>query len=87
MYKFNLGAKKSSYERGELAKMINDKIDLVDNVSRSNIKEVQGFLHTVHSDFENFLLKHKKDHTNLNLRQLKVTEDVNQALDEIRPMK
>lgn len=51
LYKFNLGAKKSAYERGELAVMINERIEKIENMTKSNLNEVNTFIHTVHADF------------------------------------
>lgn len=56
--------------------MINDRIEKIEKVTKSNLNEVNTFLHAVHSDFEIFLTKHKKEHTSLNMRILKVTEDL-----------
>lgn len=56
--------------------MINDRVDMIEKVTKSSLEEVNTFLHTVHQDFESFLNKHKKEHTNLNMRVLKVSEDM-----------
>lgn len=87
LYKHNLSAKKNSYERGELASMVNERIEKYESLLKSNLTEVNSFLHTVHEDFENFLTKHKKEHTSLNMRLLKVTEDLNMVLNQIQPVK
>lgn len=60
--------KKNAYEREELANMINQRISSVETVVASRMNEVQAFMYTVHSDFENFITKHKKDHTSLGIR-------------------
>jgi hypothetical protein len=80
LYKFNLATKKNAYERGELANMINERIEKIEGMTRSNLSEVNTFLHTVHADFENFLHKHKKEHTSVNMKLLKVTEDLSTAI-------
>ena len=67
--------------------MINTKIESIENLMRSNLAEVNTFLHTVHGDFENFLSKHKKEHTSMNMRLLKVTEDMANALQQVKPIK
>ena len=87
LYKFNLAAKKNAYERGELALMINERIEKIEKVTKSNLNEVNSFLHQVHSDFEQFLTKHKKEHTNINMRILKVTEDLGSALSQFKTLK
>ena len=56
--------------------MINQRISHVEALTKSSLQEVNTFLHTVHQDFDSFITKHKKEHTNLNMRVLKVTEDV-----------
>lgn len=71
LYKFNLSSKKNSYEREELANMINERVDQIENLTKQSLQEVNTFLHTVHQDFEHFLTKHKKEHTELNLKFLK----------------
>jgi hypothetical protein len=45
LYKFNLAAKKNAYERGELALMINERIEKIEKVTKSNLNEVNSFLH------------------------------------------
>ena len=45
-------------------------------MTKLSLDEVNTFLHTVHADFETFLNKHKKEHTNLNMRVLKMGEDM-----------
>lgn len=87
LYKFNLGAKKSAYERGELAVMINERIEKIEKMTKSNLNEVNTFLHTVHADFQNFLEKHKKEHTSINMRLLKVTEDLNASVSQFKSTK
>jgi hypothetical protein len=87
LYKFNLSAKKNAYERGELATMINDRIEKIENMTKSNLNEVNTFLHTVHADFEGFLNKHKKEHTGVNMRLLKVTEDLNSSVAQFNSIK
>lgn len=56
-------------------------------MTKSNLSEVNTFLHTVHADFENFLHKHKKEHTGVNMKLLKFTEDLSTALQQVRIMK
>ena len=40
LFKFNLMAKKNAYERNELGSIINERIEKVEQVSRSNLTEV-----------------------------------------------
>ena len=80
LYKFNLASKKNAYERHELTTMINDRISQIEALTKTSLEEVNTFLHTVHQDFESFLNKHKKEHTSLNMRVLKVTEDMSQVV-------
>ena len=87
LYKFNLASKKSAYERQELATMINDRISQIEALTRTSLEEVNTFLHTVHQDFESFLNKHKKEHTSLNMRVLKVTEDMSQVVSQVQTMR
>lgn len=76
LYKQNLNSKKNSYEREELANMINERVTQIENLTKSSLEEVNAFLHTVHSDFEHFLAKHKKDHTEIHVRALRQQEDL-----------
>lgn len=87
LYKFNLASKKNVYERQELANMINDRISQIEALTKTSLEEVNTFLHTVHQDFESFLNKHKKEHTSLNMRVLKVTEDMNQVVTQTQQVK
>jgi len=48
LYKFNLAAKKNTYERQELASMINERITQIEALTKTSLEEVNTFLHTVH---------------------------------------
>ena len=76
LYKLNLNSKKNEYERGELTNMINERVGQIERLTKSSLEEVNTFLHQVHQDFESFLNKHKKEHSEVNIRQLKLTEDL-----------
>ena len=80
LYKLNLVSKKSQYEREELANMINDRVTSIENLTKSSLEEVNTFLHTVHQDFEHFLTKHKREHTDLNSKVGKALDDASQML-------
>ena len=64
--------------------MVNERINKVEELTKTSLLEVNTFLHTVHSDFESFLEKHKKEHANLNIRVLKTTEDLKNVIMEIK---
>lgn len=66
LYKINLISKKNQYERGEMTTMVNERISKMEELTKSSLLEVNTFLHEVHSDFESFLEKHKKEHSSLN---------------------
>ena len=55
--------------------MIGERINKVEEMTMKSLEEVNTFLHTIHSDFESFLLKHKREHTNLNMKLVKLTDD------------
>ena len=82
LYKLNLASKRSQYQRTELTQMINERIENIEKVTKSSLEEVNTFLHTVHQDFESFLNKHRKEHTGLNMRVLKVSEDVSEMVKQ-----
>ena len=48
----------------------------IENLTKSSLEEVNTFLHTVHQDFAHFLTKHKREHTDMNIRAMKTQEDV-----------
>ena len=77
LYKLNLVSKKNAYEREELANMINYRVTSIENLTKSSLEEVNTFLHTVHQDFEHFLLKHKREHNELNSKVMKAQEELN----------
>ena len=87
LYRFNLHQKKNSYERQELASMIGERVNRVEQLTQKSLEEVNTFLHTIHTDFENFLNKHKKEHTNLNVRLVKMNEDLSQLLESLKNTK
>jgi len=45
---------------------------MFDNSVKLTIDEVKHFLHTVHADFEQFQLRHKKDHNDINVKSQKL---------------
>jgi len=55
--------------------MINERVTTIENLTKSSLEEVNTFLHTVHSDFEHFLTKHKREHTEINMKLLRNMED------------
>jgi hypothetical protein len=67
--------------------MINDRISQIEALTKTSLEEVNTFLHTVHQDFESFLNKHKKEHTSLNMRLLKVTEDMSQVVAQVNTVR
>ena len=48
LYKVNLMGKRSEYERGEIAKMLNERVTAVEEKTFQNFKEVNTFLHEIH---------------------------------------
>ena len=74
LYKFNLMQRKNTLERVELRELLLGKLDLIEQRTKSNVQEINTFLHQMHFDFEQFVSKHKREHTALNERVLKVAE-------------
>jgi hypothetical protein len=60
--------------------MINDRVTSIENLTKSSLEEVNTFLHTVHQDFEHFLTKHKREHTDINMKVMKTQEDLSQIM-------
>ena len=56
--------------------MINERVTTIENLTKSSLEEVNTFLYTVHSDFEHFLTKHKREHTDINLKVLRNMEEL-----------
>lgn len=83
LYKLNLVSKKNAYEREELANMINDRVTSIENLTKSSLEEVNTFLHTVHQDFEHFLTKHKREHTDLNMKVMKTQQDLDSLIGSL----
>ncbi len=63
--------------------MINDRVTSIENLTKSSLEEVNTFLHTVHQDFEHFLTKHKREHTDLNVKVGKALEDAMQLFQTV----
>ena len=84
LYKQNLFGKKSEYERGEIASMINEQVAAVEDLTMSNFKEVSTFLHEVHSDLESYIDRHKKEHANLNMKVQKPNEDLTNVIGDLK---
>jgi hypothetical protein len=60
--------------------MINERVTKIENLTKSSLSEVNTFLHTVHSDFEHFLQKHKKEHTENNINVRRLEEDMSSMI-------
>ena len=75
LFKQNLIGKKTEYERGEVASMVNERIQRVEELTASNLEEVNVFLHEVHTDLENYIKKNNKVHEHFTTEQAKAAED------------
>lgn len=51
------------------------------------MEEVSQLVHSVHQDFENFLLKHKKEHSELGMKISKLSEVGHKTLDSMDEIK
>lgn len=87
LYRQNLNSKKSSYERVVLSGIMNDRVNKIEEVTKSSLDEVNTFLHTVHADFEQFLIKHKKEHVEVNMKILQNTELLHQVSSLVSKIK
>ena len=76
LYRFNLQSQKVTFERKSLAKLIELRLNKVEQASQSQLKEVSDFLHVVHADFENFIENHKKEHIGLNTRNITAAQEI-----------
>ena len=64
-----------------------DQVKNYEQSTKSSMEEVNQFLHTVHQDLENFLRKHKKEHTELNMKTSKLSEVAQKTLDNVDQVK
>ncbi len=74
LYKINLTTQKSNIKYNDSIKDTELKLQMFDNSVKSTIDEVKHFLHTVHSDFEQFQIRHKKDHNDINSKSQKLQD-------------
>ena len=75
LFKQNLIGKKTEYERGEVASMVNERLEKVEAMTKTNLEEVNVFLHEVHTDLENYIKKNNTVHEHFTIEQTKVVED------------
>jgi hypothetical protein len=47
------------------------------------VEEIKNFLHSVHKDFEIFLIKNKKEFTELNMKSMKMTDLANRTMNAV----
>lgn len=66
--------------------MINERVTSIENLTKSSLEEVNTFLHTVHQDFEHFLTKHKREHTDVNMKILRNMEELQQIAQSYQSM-
>ena len=50
---------------------------------RSSMEEVNQFLQNVHSDFEKFLKRHGREHSDVNLKIQKLSDVAHKTLDNL----
>ena len=67
--------------------MINDRVTSIENLTKSSLEEVNTFLHTVHQDFEHFLTKHKREHTDINMKLMKTQDELSQFTSSLSETK
>ena len=84
LYKQNLMGKKTEYERGEIASMLNERVTAVEDLTTTNFKEVSTFLHEIHADLESYIDKHKKEHANLDVKVQKSNEDLTNVIVDLK---
>lgn len=60
-----------------------EQVKMTETSMTSKSEEINQFLLNVHSDFENFLKKHKKEHNELNLKNVKLSELAHKTFDNI----
>ena len=77
LYKFNLSAKKNQYQRTELTKLFNERINKTEQLFKSQFQEINEFLHMNQQQFEDFIQNHKKEHVALNTRVVNATDNFN----------
>ena len=65
LYKVNLTTQKHNLKYEQSVSEIDDKLKVSEEHVKSNIDEAKHFLHTVHTDFEQFQLKHKQEHLDI----------------------
>ena len=74
LYKLTILNRKQAYEREQLLSAVQARQQTMERESKSALEEVNQFLQTVHSDFELFLKKHKREHADLALKLSSLTD-------------
>ena len=75
LYKFNLEAQKNQLLRSEHMKLVNQKVEHVEATFKSQILEINEFLHTIHMQLDTYTSAHKKEHVTMN-------EKIEQAIEQ-----
>ena len=83
LHKINFNHKKGQRDREAGLKEMLEQVKATERSMGSSMEEVNQFLHTVHQDLEKFLMKHKKEHTELNLKVSKLSEVGHKTLDNV----
>ena len=83
LHKINYHYQRNGQERDLLMQQMTDQVKSSEHSTKSSMEEVNQFLHTVHQDLENFLRKHKKEHTELNMKISKLSEVAHKTMDNM----
>lgn len=87
LHKFNFNNRKIGEETIVLRSELEEQSRLLDSHIRSQMEEVSQLMHTVHQDLENFLKKHKKEHSEINLKLSKLSDVNLKQVDNIEEVR
>ncbi|CDW87818.1 UNKNOWN [Stylonychia lemnae] len=79
LYKMNLTSKKIEFVKQDFNKTIENAQQQNQFYTKSTFEEISQFIHTLHSDFESFLKKHKKEHSEIVQKVNSIDQKANQA--------
>ena len=83
LHKINYITVKNNYELQQAnAQFLKTSRDQEHRV-KSQVEEIKNFLHSVHKDFERFIIKNKKDFSEFNMKSLKLTELANRTMNAV----
>jgi hypothetical protein len=83
LHKINFQTKRTKYEHEQSEIRHQEQYHRSETIVNSQLEEAKHFVNNVHQDFEKFLIKHRQEHQDMNLKTMKLSELAGKTFDNI----